>query len=103
MKRSFNKIWSSRFWCLFLLSGVVVVNYLASVFHTRFDLTKEKRYTLSPATEKILKQLDEPVVIDVFLKGDFPSGFKKLALSATDLLKEFKEAGRKNIIYNFHE
>lgn len=103
MKRSFNKIWSSRFWWLFLLSGVVVVNYLASVFHTRFDLTKEKRYTLSPATEKILKQLDEPVVIDVFLKGDFPSGFKKLALSATDLLKEFKEAGRKNIIYNFHE
>ena len=103
MKNRVNKIWKSRFWWLILLPGLFIVNYLASVFHTRLDLTKENRYTLSKATTGILKQLDEPVIIDVFLKGDFPSGFKKLSLSVTELLKEFKEAGKKNIIYNFHE
>ena len=101
--KSINKIWASKFWWLFLLMLVVVVNFLASGFHSRLDLTKEKRYTLSKATKQLLKNLNEPVMIDVFLKGDFPSGFKKLSLSASELLKEFKENGRRNIIYNFHE
>jgi gliding-associated putative ABC transporter substrate-binding component GldG len=92
---------SSRLWWLWLLLFIVAVNFLGSVFHTRLDLTREKRYTLSKATHKLLKELDEPVVIDVFLKGEFPSGFKKLANSTNELLKEFKETGKKNIVYNF--
>jgi len=100
---SINKIWTSRLWWLFLLIIVVAINFLASAFHTRFDLTKEKRYTLSRTTKQLLKTLDEPVMIHVFLKGDFPSGFKKLSLTTSELLKEFKENGKRNIIYNFHE
>ena len=101
--KSINKIWSSKFWWLLLLILVVAINFLASSFHSRLDLTKEKRYTLSKATKSLLKNLDEPVVIDVFLKGDFHAGFKKLALSTSELLKEFKENGTRNVIYNFHE
>jgi gliding-associated putative ABC transporter substrate-binding component GldG len=101
--KSINKIWSSKLWWLLLLILVVAVNFLTSSFHSRLDLTKEKRYTLSKATKQLLKNLNEPVMIDVFLKGEFPSGFKKLSLSASELLKEFKENGKRNIIYNFHE
>jgi gliding-associated putative ABC transporter substrate-binding component GldG len=101
MKRKFNNMVSSRLWWLWLLLLIAGVNFLASNFHSRFDLTKEKRYTLSKATHNLLKKLDEPVVIDVFLKGEFPSGFKKLANSTNELLKEFKETGKKNIVYNF--
>jgi len=82
---------------------VIAINFLASNFHSRLDLTKEKRYTLSNATKQLLKNLNEPVLIDVFLKGDFPSGFKKLSLSTSELLKEFKENGKRNVIYNFYE
>ena len=98
-----NKIWSSKLWWLFLLILIVAINFLASVFHTRLDLTKEKRYTLSKPTKQLLKNLDEPLMIDVFLKGDFPSGFKKLSVSTSELLKEFKENGKRYLIYNFHE
>jgi len=101
--KSINKIWSSKLWWLFLLILVVAVNFLAAAFHTRLDLTKEKRYILSKATKQLLKNLNEPVMIDVFLKGDFPSGFKKLSLSASELLEEFKESGKRNIIYSFYE
>ena len=101
--KSINKIWSSKLWWLFLLILVVAVNFLAAGFHTRLDLTKEKRYTLSKATKQLLKNLNEPVMIDVFLKGDFPSGFKKLSLSASELLEEFKESGKRNVIYSFYE
>ena len=103
MKNGINKIWSSKFWWLFLLFIIVVVNFFASSFHYRFDLTKEKRYTLSKATKNLLKSLDEPVAIDVFLKGDFPAGFKKLAGATTEMLQEFKEYGHAKIIYNFIE
>jgi len=101
--KSVNKIWLSKLWWIFLLILIIAVNFLASVFHSRLDLTKEKRYTLSKASKQLLKSLDEPVMIDVFLKGDFPSGFKKLSLSASELLKEFKENSKRYIIYNFHE
>jgi len=101
--KSINKIWLSKFWWLFLLILIVAVNFIASIFHSRLDLTKEKRYTLSKASKQLLKNLDEPLIIDVFLKGDFPSGFKKLSVSTSELLKEFKENGKRNIIYNFHE
>jgi len=103
MKNGLNKIWHSKFWWLFLLVILAAINFIASSFHYRFDLTKEKRYTLSTATKKLLKNLDEPVVIDVFLKGDFPSGFKKLANTTTELLQEFKENAGSKIIFNFIE
>ena len=101
MNNTLNKIWSSKFWWFFLLIIIAAINLLATSFHYRFDLTKEKRYTLSNATKELLKNLDEPLQIDVFLKGDFPAGFKKLATTTTELLQEFKENG--NISYNFIE
>ncbi len=80
---------------------LVAVNWLASLYHTRVDFTNEKRFTLSAATKKVLHKLDDVVRIDVFLKGDFPSGFKKLALSTEESLQEFKEIAGKKLQYRF--
>ncbi len=103
MKNISNKIRYSTFWWLFLLIIIAAINFIASSFHYRVDLTKEKRYTLSKTTKELLKNLDEPVEINVFLKGDFPAGFKKLAIATTELLQEFKEYGHAKIVYNFIE
>ena len=85
--KSINKIWSSKLWWLFLLTLIVAINFLASGFHTRFDLTKEKRYTLSSATKKLLKNLNEPIAIDVFVhKKNLPSEVKKLKSSISEFL-----------------
>ncbi len=51
MKKLTGKIFTSKYWWLALLLILVAVNFLTSVFHARFDLTKEKRYTLSKATK----------------------------------------------------
>lgn len=96
-----NKIWNSRLWLPITIIGLVAVNWLASLYHTRVDLTNEKRFTLSSATKKLLKKLDDEVKVDVFLKGDFPSGFKKLANSTGEVLQEFKELAGKKIQYRF--
>lgn len=96
-----NKIWKSKLWLPITIVLLVVVNWLASVFHARLDFTNEKRFTLSTPTKKVLQKLDDVVLVDVFLKGDFPSGFKKLANSTGELLNEFKEVAGKKLQYRF--
>jgi gliding-associated putative ABC transporter substrate-binding component GldG len=95
MKFSSNKKW----WLLIIIVAMVLVNYLASVFHKRIDLTNEKRFTVSNPVKKILKNIDQKMEINIFLRGDIPAGFKKLSLSAQELLQEFKEYSNGNIHY----
>lgn len=95
------KIWYSKFWLLITLVLLIAINWLASVYHSRIDFTNEKRFTLSSPTKKVLQKLDDVVQIDVFLKGDFPSGFKKLANSSNELLGEFKEIAGKKLQFRF--
>lgn len=97
----FNKIWKTKLWLPAAVIVLVAVNWLASLYHARVDLTNEKRFTLSAATKRVLKKLDDVVKVDVFLKGDFPSGFKKLANSTNEMLSEFKEIAGKRFQYRF--
>jgi gliding-associated putative ABC transporter substrate-binding component GldG len=100
--KSINKIWSSKLWWLLLLILVVAVNFLASSFHSRLDLTKEKRYTLSNASKQLLKSLREPVTIDVFVhKKNLPSEVKKLENSIGEFLLNCKEYGKNNLQFRF--
>jgi ABC-2 type transport system permease protein len=101
MKKWIDKIFASKLWWLPLLVVLFGINYLASVFHARLDLTKEKRYTLSKATKDLLKNLDEEVQIDVFLKGEFPSGFRKLANSTNEFLQLLKDRNGPKVHYRF--
>ena len=98
-----RKLLNSKYWWIFVLIGLVLINYLASLFHFRIDLTKEKRYTLSQPTRDLLSGLNEPVSITVFLSGEMPAGFKKLSNSAEELLQEFKDIGKSNIHYSFEK
>ena len=100
MKR-LQKIVASKYGWLLLLIVLIGINFLASAYHSRFDLTKEKRYTLSKATKELLNGLDDNVQIDVFLKGDFPAGFRKLANSTEDFLQLMKDRNSSKIHYRF--
>ena len=101
MQKLTDKIIASKLGWLWLVIVLLVINLAASVLHSRIDLTKEKRYTLSPATGNLLNGLDEPVQIDVFLKGEFPSGFRKLANSTEEFLQLMKDRNGSKIHYRF--
>jgi len=96
-----SKILNSKFWWLWLLVFLFGVNFLASQFHSRYDLTKEKRYTLSKATKKILSSLDDDISIEIFLKGDFPTGFRKLAGSVREFAGLMKDINGSKVHYRF--
>lgn len=91
----------NKFWLPLLIIGLLLVNLLASQWHSRIDLTEENRFTLSSPVKKMLRQLDSTVSIEVFLKGDYPSGFKKLGASTKDILQEFKEIAGNQIQFKF--
>lgn len=80
---------------------LIIVNIVSSQFFKRFDLTSDQRYTLSETTLNTLKNVKEPIYIDVFLDGDFPSEFKRLQSETYQLLEEYK-AYNSNIIFNFN-
>ena len=89
-------------WWIALLCGLVILNVAASLFHKRFDLTEEKRYSLSQPTKALLRELEQPVQIDIFLTGnDLPAVVRKFRNSLNDFLFESKEYGRNNLQFNF--
>jgi len=80
---------------------IVLLNVVASFVFHRFDLTSEKRYTLSDATKNLLGKLDETVYVKVYLEGDFPAGFKRLRDETREMLDEFRTYSNNNIEYEF--
>lgn len=87
---------------LLLLIGILfLVNFTGNFFFKRFDLTSDKRYTLSQTSLKIIKDIQEPMYVDFFLEGTFPGEFKKLQTETRNLLEEFS-AYNPNIIFRIY-
>lgn len=84
----------------FLLIALLAINVLSYYLYERFDLTSDKRYTLSAAAEDIVEKAEAPVIIDVFLEGDFPPEFRRLQTETRQLLEEFSEVNP-NIKFSF--
>ena len=99
MKSLSAKNKNGKWWWIVVIAVIVAVNFFASIFHKRIDLTNEKRFTISSPVKKILGHMDDVAEVTIFLKGDLPAGFKNLSTSAEELLQEFKEYSNGKISY----
>lgn len=100
MSRS-KRFLGGKSWLIALLLVLAAINWAASRWHARLDFTNEKRFTISAPTQKLLRKLDQPVIIDVLLKGNYPSAFRQLAGSSDDMLREFREYAGNKIQFRF--
>lgn len=81
---------------------VVLLNLISVYVFDRFDLTAEKRYTLSPATTAFLEEMKDVAYFKVYLNGkDLPHGFKRLQNATREMLDEFRNYAGDNIEYEF--
>jgi gliding-associated putative ABC transporter substrate-binding component GldG len=85
---------------LILIAILLVLNVISGYFFQRFDLTKDERYTLSTTSLNIIKQVQNPLYVKIYLQGDLPAEFKRLQSETRDLFEEF-QAYNKNIIFEF--
>ncbi|AYW36021.1 gliding motility-associated ABC transporter substrate-binding protein GldG [Capnocytophaga canimorsus] len=74
---------------IFAFLGLLAINLLANFFFFRWDITEDKRYTLSETSLQTLKKIETPILIEVLLKGDIPPTFKKLQTETMQLLEEY--------------
>ena len=68
----------------------LLLNLLAQYAPFRFDVTKEKRFTLSDKTVAMLKSGNKEIHLTVFLEGDLPAAFKRLQNATKDLLSDYQ-------------
>lgn len=87
---------------LFMLLAIIVgVNVISNFMFTRFDLTSDKRFTLSQASKKLVGNLKDVVFVKVYLEGDFAPGFMRLRNSTKEMLDELRSYSKGNLEYEF--
>lgn len=96
-----NKILQHKYWWLFALLLFAAVTWLSPLLSYRIDLTAEKRFSLTDPTKELLRQLDTPVTVEVFLAGDLPADYKKLSIATADMLATFRDLSGNQVAVQF--
>lgn len=78
------KSWKS----ILILVALVVVNLLAWKVVYRWDMTNDKRYSISSATKGLLQSLESPLEITLFLDGELNAGFTRLKKATKEIVEE---------------
>ena len=95
MKRSFLYGVNTIFAIIIFLGIVIFINLFSAKIYKRFDLTKNKLYTLSDQTKKILKNLKNNLEIIAFYQATSPEKDK-----CKEILEQYKNSCPK-ITYKF--
>ena len=79
---------------------LIAFNYLLSRVPARADLTDGKLYTLSEGTKKILRNLQSPVKVKLYVsQGEsVPVQLRSFAQRVEDLVREFKAVAGANLV-----
>lgn len=85
---------------LLALAGLLLANLLSSFWHTRWDLTEDRRFTLAQPSLDATDRFDGPVIVDVLLEGNLPSEFARLQREVRLLLEQFADRNP-NIKFDF--
>ena len=72
-----------------VLVGVLFLSILSGQLFFRLDLTAEKRYSITDVSKKLVKNLETPVNITLYLDGELPAGFRKLQKSIQEKIADY--------------
>jgi len=82
---------------------IVLVNVAGITLFFRMDLTKNKIYSISAASKKVVATLSEPLTINVFFTKDLPSPHNNTERYLHDLLAEYAIHADKFFNYRFFD
>jgi ABC-2 type transport system permease protein len=86
---------------LTVVAGIILVSVISSFLRFRYDLTEDKRFTLSRPTRQVINHLKNDIYIQVYLEGEIPIPLKRLKRSVGEMLDEFRIASGRKIDYEF--
>lgn len=86
----------------FLIIGLIIVaNLLLGAYFFRIDLTSEKRYSLSDYTKTLVRGLDRPMKVTVYMEGEFPPNIRVFQDAVRTLLLELKSYAGEELDFEF--
>lgn len=77
-----------RYSWLIAIAGIVLLNVAVHFCVVRWDMTDDRRYSLSAPTKQLLSRLEQPVEITLYLTGDLNSGFLRLKKATEETVEE---------------
>ena len=96
-----QKMVSQKYGWLILIAVFIAVIYMSTFVSYRLDLTAEKRFSLTNSSQKLLKNLDTDVTIDVYLTGNLTSGLRKVSNSVDESLQQYRSLANGKISINY--
>ncbi len=85
------------------LMVLVLANVLVQHRVVRWDMTDDKRYSLSEQTKTLLQQLTDHVDVTLYLHGDLNSGFTRLRQATEELVGEMDVYARVSVRLSISE
>ncbi len=77
--------------CFSVVAILILLGIVSNFAFTRFDFTKEKRFTISKVSRGVMDSLKDEVRIAVYLKGDnFNGEMKRLQRATNDMLSDLQ-------------
>ena len=83
-----------------LAAIIVVINVVVSGFFVRFDLTEEKRFSISGPTKELLRAQDDILFARIYLAGELTPNMQRLQTATTEMLDQFKNYADDYIQYD---
>lgn len=80
---------------------VAVLVFIGNYFFNRFDITEEKRHSLTQGSKDLLTDLDDIVYVKCYMSGDYPAEYKRLERAIREKLDEMEIYAGDNLQYEF--
>ncbi|HLN73113.1 MAG TPA: gliding motility-associated ABC transporter substrate-binding protein GldG, partial [Prolixibacteraceae bacterium] len=73
----------------FMVVAILVIGFISHQLFFRLDMTAEKRYSITDVSKQMVKKLERPVDITLYLAGELPAGFRKLQKSIEEKIADY--------------
>jgi gliding-associated putative ABC transporter substrate-binding component GldG len=89
--------WQTTAFILLVLVNLVLLNMIANTRFWRLDLTEGKVFTLSKASKQVVRNLDEPLTVKVFVSENLSPQLNDVKRYLVDILKDYRSYSQGNL------
>ena len=86
---------------ILVIAAIVLLNMIGNTWFVRWDLTEEKRYSISPVSEGLLEDMQQPLYVEVYLEGDFPARLRSFQEVVRTTLVEMDQYAGTRLDFSF--
>ncbi|MBU0708969.1 GldG family protein [Patescibacteria group bacterium] len=80
-----------------IIAILILINYILTLFPIRIDVTANKRFSLSPASKELVRNIDDLVSVKVFVSQQIPARYGPVVDQVKDLLWEYEGSSGGNL------